>query len=159
MGINVWMFLSQLVSFLILYFVLAKWAFPVLMRTLDKRAMTIQEGVENAEKARHELADTEKRISAMMEEARQEAQRTLEQAVRAGEHVRAEIEQEARARAQATIQQAQARIEQEVAQARADLRQQVADLAIQAAEHVIGSSLDSSTNRRLVDEFVAQTRK
>ncbi len=159
LGINIWMFASQLVSFLVLFLVLARWGFPVLLRTLDKRALTIREGVENAEKARHELANTEKRIAGMMEEARLEAQRTLEQAIKAGEHVRVEIEQEARDRARQTLEQAQARIQQEVAQASVELRQQVADLAILAAEQVIGNSLDSATNRRLVNEFVAQSRE
>ena len=159
LGVNTVLFLSQLLSFLVLFFVLQRFAWPVLLRTLDKRALTIQEGVENAAKARQELADAEKRIAGMMEEARREAQHTLEQAIKAGEHVRAEIEQDARERARQIIDQAQERIQQEVAQARTELRQQVADLAIMAAEQVIGSSLDSATNRRLVEEFVTQSRE
>jgi F-type H+-transporting ATPase subunit b len=159
LGINIWMFLSQLVSFAVLFIVLARWGFPALTRTLDKRAQTIREGVENAEKARQQLAEAEKRIAGMMEEARLESQRTLEQALKAGAHVRAEIETEARARAQQTVEQAQTRIQQEVAQARTELRQEVADLAILAAERVIGGSLDNATNRRLVNEFVALSRE
>jgi F-type H+-transporting ATPase subunit b len=159
LGINLWMFVSQLVSFLILFFVLQRWGFPIIIRTLDKRALTIQEGVENAEKARRELAEAQQRIEGMMAEARQDAQRTLEQAIKAGEHIRTEIEQEARNRAHQIIDQAQTRIQQEVAQARNELRQQVADLAILAAERVIGNSLDSATNRRLVNEFVAQSSR
>lgn len=159
MGINAVMFFSQLIAFLVLFFVLQRFVWPVMLRTLDKRALTIQEGVENAERARRELAEAEKRISAMMDEARVEAQRTLEQARKAGERVRAEIETEARDRAQKILEQAQSRIHQEIAQARTELRQEVADLAILAAGHVIGSSLDSATNRRLVDEFVTQTRE
>lgn len=158
LGFNTIMFVSQLFSFLILFFVLSKFVWPIMLRTLDKRALTISEGVENAEKARVELAEAEKRIAGMMEEARREAQHTMEQAVKAGEHMRTEIEQEARERGRQIIEQAQARIQQEIAQARTELRQQVADLAILAAEHVIGSSLDSATNRRLVDEFVARSR-
>lgn len=158
LGINVWMFVSQLVSFLILFFVLQRFAFPILMRTLDKRALTIQEGVENAERARHELADAQRRIEELMQQARLEAQQTLAQATKAGEHIRTEIEQEARDRARQIIDQAEQRIQQEVAQARVELREQVADLAILAAEHVIGTNLDSATNRRLVSEFVAQSR-
>jgi F-type H+-transporting ATPase subunit b len=158
-GINTVMFLSQLVAFIVLFVVLYIWVWPILLRTLDKRTLTIQEGVANAERARRDLAEAEKRIAAMMEDARQEASRNLEQARKAGERVRAEIESEARERAQKTVEQAQARIQQEIAQARVELRKQVADLAILAAEHVIGNSLDTATNRRLVDEFVAQARK
>jgi F-type H+-transporting ATPase subunit b len=154
LGINVWMFVSQLASFLVLFFVLWRFAFPILTRTLDTRTAHIREGVENAEKARQALADAERRVAGMMEEARQQAQQTLDQALKAGEHIRAEIEQEAHERSRQLISQAQTRIQQEIAQARNELRREVADLAIMAAEAVIGTSLDSATNRRLIDEFV-----
>jgi F-type H+-transporting ATPase subunit b len=72
--------------------------------------------------------------------------------------VRLEIEQEAQGRARDIISQADKRIQQEIAQARTQLRQEVADLALQAAEHVIGNSLDTTTSRRLVSEFVANSR-
>lgn len=157
MGINLVLFGSQLVSFLILFFVLRQWVFPLLIKTLDKRALTIQEGVRNAEQARLALADAETRIQGMLEDARKDAQHTLEQARKAGEQMRASIEDDARASATRIMQQAQAQTKQMVDQARAELRQQVADLAILAAEHVIGNSMDSATNRRLVNEFVAQT--
>jgi F-type H+-transporting ATPase subunit b len=159
LGLNTVLFVSQLVSFLILVFVLQRFVWPLILRTLDKRALTIQEGVENAEKARHDLAEAERRIAGMMEDARREAQRTLEQATRAAERVRAEIEQDAHTRGRQIVEQAQARVQQEVAQARVQLRQEVADLAVMAAERVIGASLDTATNRRLVNEFVAQTTR
>jgi len=158
-GINTVLFLSQLVSFLILFLVLRQFVWPVLLRTLDKRALTIQEGVANAEKARRELAEAEQRIQGMMEQARLEAQNTLDQATKTSEKVRGEIEQEARARARQIVDQAQAQTQQMVAQARVELRQQVADLAILAAERVIGKSVDSATNRQLVNEFVAHSAK
>ncbi|HEV7127804.1 MAG TPA: F0F1 ATP synthase subunit B [Ktedonobacterales bacterium] len=157
MGINLVLFGSQLVSFLILFFVLSRWVFPLLIKTLDKRALTIQEGVRNAEQARLDLAAAETRIQGMMEEARKDAQHALDQARKAGEQIRASIEQDARANAGRIVQQAQAQTQQLVAQARVELRQQVADLAIMAAEHVIGNSMDTTTNRRLVSEFVART--
>ena len=157
MGINLVLFGSQLISFLILFFVLRQWAWPVLLRTLDKRALTIQEGVANAEKARRELGEAQQRIQEMMEQARLEAQNTLDQATKTSQRVRAEIEQEARERARQIVDQAQAQTQQMVAQARVELRQQVADLAILAAERVIGKSMDSATNRQLVNEFVAQS--
>jgi F-type H+-transporting ATPase subunit b len=158
MGINIWNFASQLVTFLILLFILGKWVFPAIMKTLDRRAAVIQEGIENAQKAQRELADAQKRVEALIEQARKDAQATIAKATQAAEHVRLEIEQEAQGRARDIISQADKRIQQEIAQARTQLRQEVADLALQAAEHVIGNSLDTTTSRRLVSEFVANSR-
>jgi F-type H+-transporting ATPase subunit b len=159
LGINLWFLASQIVSFLILWYVLAKWVYPAIMKTLDKRALVIREGVENASKARQELSEAETRVAQMLEEARKEAARTLAQATQAAEHVRDEIEQEARNRANEIVQQAQVRIQQEVSQARSELRKQVADLAILAAGQVIHTSLDDAGHRRLVEEFVAQAKE
>lgn len=158
MGINVWAFVSQVVTFFVLLYILGRWVFPALMKTLDKREATIREGVENAQKAKQELNDAEKRVAALLDQARVESQATIARATQAAEHVRAEIEQEAQVRARDIQAQAEKRIEQMVLQARSQLRQEVADLAIQAAEHVVGGSLDTNTSRKLVNEFVAQSR-
>ncbi len=159
LGINAWFLASQIISFLILYFILRRWVFPAIMKTLDKRAAVIREGVENADRARKELSEAEARVAKMLEDARKEAAQRLAQSTQAAEHVRAEIEQEARNRANEIVQQAQVRIQQEVAQARAELRSQVADLAILAASQVIRSSLDDEGQRRLIEEFVAQAKE
>ncbi len=159
LGINVGNLIAQVITFLVVLIVLAKWVFPVLTKTLDNRARVIQEGVENTERSRRELAEAQRRIEGILEEARQQSQQALTQATQAAEKLRAEIEAEAQQRGREIVAQAEKRIEQEIAQARAELRGQVADLAIAAAERVIGSSLDSATNRRLVNEFVAQSRE
>src|SRR5258706_10486621 len=51
LGINVYNFVAQVIVFLIVLIVLARWVFPLLTKTLDQRAAVIREGVENAQKA------------------------------------------------------------------------------------------------------------
>jgi F-type H+-transporting ATPase subunit b len=159
LGINIYNFVAQLVTFAIVLLVLWRWAFPALFKTLDQREAMIRSGVENAEKARSELDEAQARVEALLEQARQDAQATIAKATQAAEHVRADIEQQARERSQQIFDQAERRIQQEFERARAQLRQEVADLAIQAAEHVVGGSLDQTTSRRLVNEFVTQSRE
>lgn len=158
LGINIGSLIAQLVAFIILLLVLQRWAFPILTKTLDERQARIREGVENAEKASQSLKDAEKRVEALMNDARAESQRVIASATQAAERLKADIEQQAQQRGREIEQQASKRIEQQIAQAKAELRAHVADLSIAAAERVIGQSLDSATNRRLVDEFVSQSR-
>jgi F-type H+-transporting ATPase subunit b len=157
LGINIGNLIAQVVTFIILLIVLGKYVFPLLFKTMDQRAATIREGVENAEKSRRELAEAQQRVEALLEQARRDAQAAIGRATAAAEQVRVGIEQDAQKRAQDILTQAERRIQQEVAQARVQLRQEVADLAIQAAEHVVGKSMDQATSRRLVSEFVAQS--
>ena len=99
------------------------------------------------------------RIEGILEDARQQAQRSLAQANQAGEQLRAQIEQQAQERARDILAQAEKNTQQAVAQAKAELRSEVADLAILAAERVVGKSMDTATNRQLVQEFVAQSKE
>lgn len=157
LGINLNALIAQFLVFAIVLFVLWRYVYPALLKTLDQRRDAIRVGMENAEKSRQELAEAEKRVAAMLDEARQEAQRTLANATVAAQHVRNEIEQQAQERSRDIMTQAERRIQQEITKARADLRQQVADLAIMAAGKVVGASLDTETNRRLAGEVVAQS--
>ena len=159
LGINIWSLAAQIFVFGVVLFVLARYAFPVLTKTLASRESVIREGIENTEKSRKELAEAQTRIEGMLEDARQQAQRSLAQANQAGEQLRAQIEQQAQERARDILAQAEKNTQQAVAQAKAELRSEVADLAILAAERVVGKSMDTATNRQLVQEFVAQSKE
>ena len=153
-GINPWAFLSQLVSFGIVFLILWKWGFPAVVRTLEKRQAVIREGVENSEKARHDLAEATARAEQVLKEARVQAQETIDQATKVAEREANRIQEEAYARAAQIEQQQVARIKQEAAQARAELSRLVVNLSISAAGKVISKSVDTTDNRRLVEEFV-----
>jgi len=160
-GINPFAFLSPLVSFGIVFLILWKWGFPAIVKTLEKRQAVIREGIENAEKARHDLAEATTRAEQVMQEARVLAQETIALATKAAEREANRIQEEAHARAAQIEQQQVARIQQEAARARAELSRLVVNLSISAAGKVISKSVDSSDNRRLVEEFVlaSETRE
>jgi F-type H+-transporting ATPase subunit b len=160
-GINGLAFLSQLVSFGIVFLILWKWGFPAVVKALEKRQAVIREGIENAEKARHDLVEATTRAEQVMQEARVQAQETIAQATRVAEREANRIQDEAHARAAQIEEQQVARIQQEAARARAELSRLVVNLSISAAGKVISKSVDSSDNRRLVEEFVhaSETRE
>lgn len=153
-GINLWAFLSQLVSFGIVFLILAKFGFPMIQRTLDKRRVIIQEGIDNAERAKRDLAEANERSAQILREARIQAQETIAQASKAAEREARRIQEEAQARAAQIEQQQVARIQQEAARARAELSRLVVNLSIEVAGKVISKSVDTNDNRRMVEEFV-----
>jgi F-type H+-transporting ATPase subunit b len=157
LGINIWAFVSQLISFLVVLFLLWKWVFPIATKTLEERQARIREGLTNAEKAQHDLEDAGKRAEQILAEARKHAQETIERATKNAEQVAHQIEDEARARAEQINQQNIARIQQEVNRARMELSRDVVNLSIDAASRVISRSVDTKDNRRLVEEFVSSS--
>ena len=156
-GINTIAFLSQLVSFGVVFLLLWRWGLPAITRTIDKRNAVITEGVENAERARKELEDATKNAEQVMLNARRQAQETIAQAARAAENEAARIREEAEGRAKQVEQQNIERIHQEAARAQAELSRLVVNLSINAASKVISKSVDSNDNRRLVEEFVSSS--
>jgi F-type H+-transporting ATPase subunit b len=154
LGINLWGFLSQLVSFGIVFFILWRWAFPAILSMLEKRQAVIREGVENAERAKRDLAEATERAEQILLEARKQSQETIAQAAKLAEREARRIEEEARARTAQIEQQQVERIQQEAARARAELIRLTVNLSISAASKVISKSVDSKDNRRLVEEFV-----
>jgi len=157
-GVNLIAFLSQLVSFGIVFLLLWRWGLPAILSTMEKRQAVIREGVENAEKAKRDLEEATRRADELMLEARRQAQDTIAQAAKAAEGEANRIREDAHAQAEQISKQQVARIQQEAARAYADLNRLVVNLSINAASKVISKSVDSSDNRRLVEEFVSTSQ-
>jgi len=158
LGINTWNFLSQLISFAIIFLILWRWGFPAMLRMLERRQAVIREGVESAEQAKRDLAEATARAEQVVAEARRQGQEVIAQATRAAEREADRIQAEAEARASQFEQQQIERIRQEAARARAEISRMVVTLSINAASKVIGKSVDSNDNRRLVEEFVSASQ-
>jgi len=155
LGINALGFLSQLISFIIVFWILWKWAFPLITKTLEQRQTVIREGIENAEKAKRDLAEAKAGAERILADARVKGQETIERAQKAAQQEEKRIIEEAHARAEQVAQQQIARIQQEANRARIELSRMVVDLSIGAAGKVVGRTVDSRDNRRLVEEFVS----
>jgi F-type H+-transporting ATPase subunit b len=154
LGINLWAFVSQLFSFLVIFLAMWKWLLPMLLNTLQNRQNLIREGVENADRAKIALAEADERASQIIREARQQGQEIVERAQKIAEQEASRIREEAHAQAEQIAQQNIARIHQEANRARNDLSRLVVDLSMDAAGKVVGRSINSDDNRRLVQEFV-----
>ena len=157
-GINTLAFISQFISFVIVFLILWRFGFPVIQGTLDKRQAVIREGVENAEQAKRDLQNANEQAEQIKRRAQQEAQEIIGRAQKTAETESVRIQQEAQARVHQIEEQQIARIRQEAAQAREQLSRLVVNLSISAASKVISKSVDTKDNRRLVEEFVSSSQ-
>lgn len=159
LGINLGAFISQVISFAIVFVILGYFGFPVIQKMLEKRRAIIQEGVENAEKAKRDLLEASAKAEEILRKASIEGQARIEQATKMAEKEAQRIHEEAQARSAQFEQQQVARIQQEAARARAELSRLVVNLSINAAGKVISKSVDTKDNRRMVEEFVTASEK
>jgi F-type H+-transporting ATPase subunit b len=154
-GVDLPKLLFQVANFLLLLWLLNRFLFTRVGQMLDERSKRISKGLEDAEVAARdrELARAER--EAAVSEARKEAAEMLASANKIATDTRNEILSEARTEAEKVTARAREEITAEKERAMAELRAQVADLALAAAGKLVRSEMDGPTQRRLVEEFLA----
>lgn len=151
-----WIIVSAL-NFIVLFVILAVFAFGPLRRMLADRRTRIEEGLRDAEQARRDRESAETERVAALQEARHEANEILTRAQKVAQELRDADIMATKAELERLRERAAADIEAEKQRAITDLRAEVADLALRAASKVVGETLTSERERRLVSEFLAET--
>jgi F-type H+-transporting ATPase subunit b len=156
LGINGWNFLLHTINFLVLIFLLSRILYKPIVGMLDDRQRRIRDSIERAEQVRLEAERASQEREAQLGETRRQIQEMLAQATQMAERIQSEARQDAQRQADQIVARARQEAEAERAQSLAELRREVASLAVLAAERVISRNLDDSTQRQLVDEFLAE---
>ena len=151
-GLIIW----TIITFLVVLFVLKKFAWPHLLVALDEREQRISDAIAAAEQARQESEEVLREHRQKLAAADEEARQIVAEAREAGANVRQTIVSQAREEAERMIDQARTSIESEKRAAIAELRRETANLAVQAAGALIDANLDDEKNRGLVDDFIAR---
>jgi F-type H+-transporting ATPase subunit b len=144
-----------LLIFIVLFFVLQRFAFKPLTAAVEARERALEEAIQGAQRDREEaarhLADQIKALEA----ARAEAQRVIAEGRTTGEQLRADMLQQTKQQQHELLERARVEIDNERLRAIADLRREAVDLALAGASRVIERNLDDQTNRKLVESFLA----
>jgi F-type H+-transporting ATPase subunit b len=149
-GLMIW----TLVCFAIAFFVLRKYAFGPIQRTIDARRERILQAVEEADNARNEARELVEQNRAILAQARSESADILAEARKIGDAQLDRAKQEAEAERQRRLEDTRKQIDAETARAIGQIRTEVADLTLEATQRVVGKVLDSADQRRLVEEAV-----
>lgn len=148
--------IAQIVSFLLLVWLLKAVAFKPILKALDDRRQGIEASISKAEADLEEAAKMREEYTAELKKARQEAHDLIAHASKVGEDKAQEIIAAAQAEAQNIREKAVADIQREKEKALAELRGHVVTLSVLAAQKVINKNIDESAQRQLVDEFISE---
>ena len=145
-----------IISFVVLFGALAKFAYPAIKKAVEDRSNKIRESLDDAEKVRTEAQTILDDYQRQLADARSEANRIIEEARQTADQLRQDLMQ--RAEQEATELRQRTQEEMAAAQERmlAELRTHIRDLAIGAAEKVVERNLDRDTNLSLVDSYIDQ---
>ncbi|MBI3110056.1 MAG: F0F1 ATP synthase subunit B [Ignavibacteriales bacterium] len=154
-GLMVW----TIVTFILLAFVLGKYAWKPLLKSLHDREDAIRDALDQSEKARAEAAELLRQNEKNMARADEEYQKALREGKALAEKLKEEIVTKARQQAQQELQHAKEEIQRDIEAAKQQLRNEVADLAIKAAEKILDENLDPAKQKKLVDSVLNQLPK
>jgi len=145
-----------LIIFLFTMWVLSKVAFPKIQEALDKRAKTIAESIEAAERQRKESDELLAEYRERLTEAREQADDIMARARKAAETAETEATAAGKEKREELVAAATRDIEAETRRSLQQIRKEVADLTIMATEKVTRKALDSADQKRLVEEALGE---
>ena len=147
--------IAQIINFLILLAILAKFAYKPIVKALEDRQAKIKADIEAAEQGKLAAEQFKKEYQAQLAQARTEAQNIVDKAVKIAQQNKDEILAEAKAEHARLLKTAREEIEREREHALAQLRNEVVVLSVAAASKIVRKNLDEQTNKQLVDDFIA----
>jgi F-type H+-transporting ATPase subunit b len=145
-----------LALFLIVLFVLRKYALGPILRMIDARQAEINDSLDRAEKAAQSVEESQKRAEQVIQEAADHAQEIVRRAERAAGDIQEQARQDAKTQAELFLTRARQDIEAERLAAVTDIKARVVDLALFAAAKVLEEKLDADRDRKLVEEAVRE---
>jgi len=157
LGINMPMLLAQIINFIVLFGLLYLVAYKPIMRMLDERSRKIKESMERTEFIKQQAERAEEEAKKRIDAAAKEGQEAVARAVRTGEEVKREAQQQARQEAEALIARARSEIQRERDEAIDDLRKEFADITIMAAGKVIDRTLDKKAHREIIKKVLDES--
>ncbi len=155
LGINLGYLVMQILGIGILIAVLNHFAYGPILSVLEERKERIAKGLEDARQAAIARDNADSDAKKVMDDARGEAAKVREEAVKQAEGTASGIIDDANAEAKKILANAQAEAEGERNKILAELRGQVAAISVAAANKIVGATLDDAKQRELISEFFA----
>jgi F-type H+-transporting ATPase subunit b len=145
----------QTLIFLLVLFVLGKFAWKPILDALKAREASIEEALQSAEKAREEMANLQAGNEKLIAEAKEERDKMLKDAARMAEDLREQARQESKAIGDKMIEEARLTIESEKNDAINQIRDQVAELSLQITEKLLKKNLqDDKSQQALIKGYM-----
>jgi F-type H+-transporting ATPase subunit b len=151
LGIDGRLFVTQLIAFLVLLFILKKWVFPPIIRSIDKRQESIDLTVREAAEARAALEKAESKAGDILAEARKEAEAVLARTQEEAQRAISESEAKAKERAEQIVADARTQLDSDVKKARAILKKDAVQLVAVATEQIVAEKIDTTKDKALIE--------
>lgn len=155
LGIIVWTF----IAFIIVLFILAKFAWKPILKSLNEREASIAESIATAKKVKAEMAELKSENEALLAKAREERATLLKEAKESADKMVADAKNKAKAEYDKILTDAQLAIQQQKNAALSEVKNQVGNLVIEVAEKVLRKELaDKAQQEGFIKQLTAEVK-
>jgi F-type H+-transporting ATPase subunit b len=145
-----------IVCFLVVLFVLKKYAFGPIQQQIDQRRERIESAITEADNARAEARNLLEEHKKLIGQAKTESEEILAEARRVADAQRERVRDETEEDRQRRLDETKRQIEQATVQALGQIREEVGQLSLLAAEKITRKSLNEEDQKRLIDEALSE---
>ena len=159
LSVNVGLAFWTTLTFLILLFLLGKFAWKPILSALKQREDAIKDSLEQAEKAKDEAKKILEENQASLSKAGEESKKIIEQSRQFAENLKEQMLKDSKAQSQKIIEEASAEIERKKDAAFNELKNQIAEISVLAAEKILKQNLNTDSNKKIVDSYIKEISK
>ena len=152
------LFIWTILTFLVLLFLLAKFAWRPLLAALESRQEDIRKSLDDADRAKRELEQVQEESNRIVTKARADADAIIASSRADASKLQDELKQKARAEADGIIQSAQKEIQRQTEQSLSQIREEAVDLSLMIASKLIQKNLSAEDNDKLIESALSQIR-
>jgi len=156
LGIDWKLFLAQLINFGLVLFVLWKWVYKPLVKTLNERSKKIEKGLKEAKEIEERLMTTKEQQEELLTEARTEAAVILERAEKEAGENKSMMIQEAEERINKQLEMARQRLAEDKDKIAKEIKTEVAELVGQALQKIIPEQLGEKADKKIIKRILDQ---
>ncbi len=156
LGLDFKAFIIQLITFLLVFYILKRFVFEKVVELLEKRRKTIEEGISLTTRMQAEKEKLDEEIALAHKEVRKEADELIAAAQEQATDILKQAEESAQSKTERLITEAREKIKEETQKAKRDLEKDVVDLVISTTEQVTREKLTGTKDRTLISNTLRE---
>ena len=159
LGLSLPAIIASTITFLVIFWVIKKFALEGIVANLEKREDDINRGLHLTAEMDKKAAELEATVEKTLKTARKDADAIIAEAQAETGKMIADAEAAASRKADEILRAAEGKIERDIADARQGLKTEVAGLVTEATEAILGQKLDAKSDRKLVEDYLKEAMK
>jgi F-type H+-transporting ATPase subunit b len=156
--LEIGLIISQILAFLIMLWILKRFAWKPLLKILKERQEKIQAAFASIEEGKKEIQSLKELYNSKLEKIEEQAKEKITEAILSGQQMAQHIQEEAHNSAKAILQKAQGDIANEMLKAQAELKNNLINTVILATQKFIKEKIDTEKDKQLIGEFVEEAQ-